>query len=120
MEFKLTDPCDTCPFRKDIAGYLTSERVKEICSAIDEGGKTFTCHKTTTEQDDGDGGEDMVDGPNAQHCAGALIFQEKLERPNQAMRIAERLRLYDHRKLNMKAPVFDSVKDFVDAQGKDI
>ena len=39
------------------------------------------------------------------HCAGALIFLEKREEPHQMMRIAERLGMYDHTKLNMKARV---------------
>ena len=75
---------------------------------------TFTCHETTV-PDESDEGE-MKDGPNAQHCGGALIILEKLERPNQMMRIAERLGFYDRRKLDMHAPVFDSIEDFIDAQ----
>lgn len=39
------------------------------------------------------------------HCAGALIFLEKRNRPNQMMRIAERTGSYDRRTLDMKAPV---------------
>jgi hypothetical protein len=33
---------------------------------------------------------------------------ERLDRPNQMMRIAERLRYYDRTKLRMDSPVFES------------
>ena len=56
----------------------------------------------------------MEDGPNAEHCAGALIFLEAQEQPNQMMRIAERLGLYDRRKLDMESPVFDDADAMAD------
>lgn len=110
----MTEPCPQCPFRTDIHGYLTPERAEEIAHGIIEEQRTFTCHKTTVPVEDDDGHCDMEDGPNAQHCAGAMIFLEKLKRPNQMMRIAERLGMYDYRKLNMKAPVVGSVREFVE------
>ncbi len=105
MNFDLKTPCPNCPFRSDIRPYLTKARVDQLESDLER--CTFTCHKTTVH--DGDSG-DMKDGPNAQHCAGALILLEKLRRPSQMMRIAERLGLYDRTKLEMKAPVFDSFR----------
>lgn len=66
------------------------------------GNGSFHCHKTG-EHDDESG--DFVPTENSSHCAGALIFLEHRKQPNQMMRIAERLGLYDHTKLNMKAPV---------------
>ena len=101
MKMTMTRPCAKCPFRTDIPGYLTSERMEEIVGGL-IGGATFTCHETTIESDDG---EDMIDGPNAQHCAGALIFLEHNEMPNQLMRIYERLGGYDRTKLDMTSPV---------------
>ena len=50
------------------------------------------------------------------HCAGALILLEKLNLPSQMMRIAERLGMYDRRKLDMLAPVFDSFVAMIKAQ----
>jgi len=41
---------------------------------------------------------------------------EKLERPSQMMRICERIGMYDRRKLDMDAPVFESFEDMIDAQ----
>ena len=105
MKFTMTRPCAKCPFRTDIDGYLTSDRMKEIIGSL-LAGATFTCHETTVESEDGDDSE-MVDGPNAQHCAGALIFLEHQETPNQLMRISERLGFYDPEKLEMGSPVPD-------------
>lgn len=60
VTYKLTTPCDQCPYLKKMAHV---------------------------------------------HCAGALIFLEKRYRPNQLMRISERLGMYDRTKLDMKAKV---------------
>lgn len=58
----------------------------------------------------------MKDGPNAQHCAGALILLEKMEQPNQMMRWMERIGAYDRTKLDMDAPVFGDTEEFIEAQ----
>lgn len=102
MNFDLVAPCKDCPFRTDITFYLRTERVEEICDAITRQQYTFACHKTTHHDDDGE----HVPSKKEQHCAGALIMLEKMNRPNQMMRIAERLRYYDRHKLRMDAPVF--------------
>jgi hypothetical protein len=112
MNFNLTKPCKHCPFRNDIDGFLTKGRAEEIFNGMTEFQGTFTCHKTTVETEEGE----MVDGPNAEHCAGALILLEKLDQPNQMMRIAERIGMYDRRKLDMDSPVFDNEDEFVEAQ----
>lgn len=108
MEYKLTSPCKDCPFRSDVKPYLTLARAAEIASAV-ASGATFSCHKHN-EFDD----EDEVVKEN-QHCAGAMIMLEKMEQPNQMMRIAERLGMYDMRKLDMKAPVYDTPDDMIEA-----
>lgn len=53
-----------------------------------------------------------------QHCAGALILLEKLDRPSQMMRISERIGMYDRRKLDMDAPVFDTFRKMITAQSR--
>ena len=111
MNYTMTTPCPHCPFRTDIPGYLSEERMQDIIDAL-LSGKTFTCHKTTVPDEHDEGA--MRDGPNAQHCAGALIFLEHLEAPNQMMRIAERLGFYDRTKLDMNAPVPDDQWELVD------
>jgi hypothetical protein len=118
MRFDLIRPCPRCPFRSDIRPFLRPDRAEEIGDAITQGQQTFTCHETTVPCDDEDGeafGE-MQDGPKAQHCAGALILLEKLEQPNQMMRWMERLGQYDRTKLDMDAPVFDDIEQFIEAQ----
>jgi hypothetical protein len=110
MNFKMIKPCVHCPFRKDIRAYLTKSRVREIERSLVRA--TFPCHETTTHNDDGE----YVRTGDETHCAGALILLEKLERPSQMMRIAERLRLYDRRRLVMKSPVFQSFKAMIAAQ----
>lgn len=113
MKFDLRTPCPQCPFRSDIPAYLTPARVTEIDRSLIQA--TFPCHKTTQFDEDG---EVIPSTPGERHCAGALIILEKLGRPSQMMRIAERLGLYDMRKLDMQAPVFNSFRAMRNAQPK--
>jgi len=64
------------------------------------GDLTFACHETTRQ-------------PVVQHCAGALILNEKLGRPNWRIRFAATLGLFDPSRLHLEAPVVDSVEAFV-------
>lgn len=106
MNYDLVRPCDNCPFRVDcLEGWLGEERAEEIIDAITAKQATFACHKTTEA-----GGKR---GGQEQHCAGAMIMLEKLEQPNQMMRIMERLGGYDRTKLDMDAPVFDDPEEFI-------
>lgn len=93
----MTTPCAECPFlEKNKSAYT----IRRLYSLVGEG--SFHCHKTgTTDEESGD----FVPTAESVHCAGALIFLEKRNQPNQMMRIAERLRLYDRTKLNMEAKV---------------
>lgn len=113
MHFKLKTPCKDCPFRCDRRPFLTRARADEIAASLDRA--SFPCHKTLDYNHDGDEGEGRQT-PSTAHCAGALIMREHMERPGQMMRIAERLGLYDRRKLDMDAPVFHDEDSFVDAQ----
>ena len=103
MNFNLTQPCDQCPFRTDITFYLRAKRVDEILEGLFDQDRTFACHKTVEHGEDGE----AVQNSKQEHCAGALILMERESSPNQLMRIAERVGHYDHRKLNMDAPVFE-------------
>ena len=102
MKFDLRRPCADCPFRTDVRPYLTAARVREIVHSITRLQQTFSCHKLNDFDDEGE----VVEGPRSQHCAGALVFLERLGRPNQMMRIAERLGAYDHTQLDMDSPVY--------------
>lgn len=101
MKYTLVRPCAKCPFREDIPGYLHPERAHEIATSEEP----FACHETTVYSEETD---EMEVTSASQHCAGALILAEKREQPHQMMRIAERLGLYDHRRLDMAAPVFET------------
>lgn len=92
----MTNPCDQCPFLKTMAHGFTMGKLQGFASG------EFPCHKTADCEDET--GNFVANG-NSQHCAGVLIFNEKRNRPHQMMRIAERLGMYDRRKLNMKADV---------------
>lgn len=118
MNFNMTKPCSNCPFRTDVEPYLRPSRVEEIVEGITDGDQSFACHKTLKRDPHGEYAQHDAE----EHCGGALILLEKIERPNQLMRIAERLGLYDRRKLKMSAPVYDSPGDMIAAsyRGKNV
>lgn len=112
MSFKLTAPCDNCPFKRTNFVALPQWRVKEVANnMLSPSGKSFNCHKTT-------GAESGVPAKEEQHCAGALIFAEKHKIATQWMRIGERIRLYNYKLLDMGADVFDSLKEMLAAHKK--
>jgi hypothetical protein len=114
MKFDLVRPCKSCPFRMDRDGFLRGDRADEIASCLLDEDRTFACHQTLGHEEDPETGYvETCQTPESQHCAGALIFCEANEQPNQMMRIAERLGLYDRRKLDMGAPVFTDREEFV-------
>lgn len=114
--YALRKPCAACPFRTDIDFPLRSGRAREFADQI-RGGWEFPCHKTTVEgEPDEEGGSTMESGPGTKACAGALIVQEKEGRINQMMRVAERLGMYDASRLDMDAPVFGSLSEWVRAK----
>lgn len=100
----MTTPCDNCPFRSDKKFPLNKGRVAGI---VRDG--NFPCHKTTEE-----GG---ANGKNEKACAGLLILLEKEDMPSQMMRISKRLGLYNHTKLDMDSPVYDSIGEAIEAIG---
>lgn len=115
MKMGLVTPCARCPFRHDVRPYITAARAIEIVESLTDGDQTFACHKTTRFEEDDDGFCAAVRHPDEQHCAGAMIMLEKMERPNQWMRIAERLRIYDRHRLRMDAPVYDDGDAMIEA-----
>lgn len=108
MKYDLRKPCDLCPFRNDSKRlYVPPERLEEMARG------EFCCHKTGESNDET--GE-INPTEKSQHCAGMLIMREKMEEPHQMMRICERLGLYDHTKLDMDSPVFESWEEVEDAE----
>lgn len=110
MHFDLHVPCCNCPFLRKGGIRLKKARVRQICRDIlSDQGKTFACHKTTADRN----GE-LVEVAASRHCAGALIFTEKHGSCTQMMRIAQRLQMYDPRKLMADQEVLDLVFDTED------
>lgn len=109
MRYNLRAPCASCPFRDDQPGYLRYERREEIADGLARGA-SFACHKTL----DYSSGEPQ-ETPRSQHCAGALIVMEREGRPpGQLARIFMRLGSYDPDALDMDAPVFDSLDEWIE------
>ena len=112
MHFTLKDPCANCPFRTDLPeqkGWLGGYRAIGIVVALTNDQKSFQCHKTL----------DLPESKH-QHCAGAMIMLEHMNSPNQTMRIAERLGMYDSTAINMGAPVFTDSEDFIEFHSEDL
>jgi hypothetical protein len=99
MKFKLTEPCSECPFLKSKAKFYGRRRLNEFAE------QAFPCHKTAAVVEDDEGSSEFAAKETSQFCAGVLIYCEKRDAPNQMMRIAERLGMYDRTKLNMNAKV---------------
>lgn len=83
--------------------------MEEIAQEI-AGGAMFPCHETTVLDSD----DELVASPTSQHCAGALIMMENQEQVNQAIRMAERIGLYDRTKLDVSVLVAGSLFEFID------
>ena len=98
MQYTMTKPCDACPFLLG-SGFARS-RLNELASG------EFACHKACDLVENENGGDYYTErNEKTPHCAGALIYLEKLGKPHQMMRINERLGFYDHTKLDMTVQV---------------
>lgn len=117
MKHTMATPCKHCPFRTDIHGYLTADRVRGIAESL-FGGASFPCHETTEAWEDDDGDSERVATDDSQQCAGAEIFLAKQGMSTQMGRIAERLGM-KVAKLNSKAPVCSSVSEMLTVHGHD-
>ncbi len=95
VHYEMRSPCKECPFLVG-TGYREG-RLEQFASG------EFPCHKASVLNEDAD----YVPRPDGKtpHCAGALIYNEKRNRPHQMMRICERLGFYDASKLDMNANV---------------
>jgi len=109
--FDLVSSCTSCPFRTDLRNNLERRQVQRLQSGLSYG--TFTCVETTIP--DPHYAAEVVDGPNARHCAGALILLTKMGTQSISMRIAENLGTFQSGILDMAAPVYDSWQEMIDA-----
>lgn len=101
MHYRMTSPCDQCPFLQSMSHGFSLRQLKLFASG------EFACHKACDVVENEETGVDefTARGDETPHCAGALIFLEKRDAPHQMMRICERLGMYDRAKLNMEAAV---------------
>lgn len=115
MKFDLVAPCSDCPFLKEGGVRLNRERIEEIAryTMSDHNSKMFACHKTT-----GAESGKRVRRDDHQHCAGALIFCHKQGQRSQVHQVAERLGMYDSKKLVGGERVFDTLEEMTAAQEK--
>lgn len=96
MDYTLTTPCKECPFLNKFKKGFSVKQLEGFASG------EFACHKTCDVSEETGSFEPAA---KSVHCAGALIYLEKRERPHQMMRIVERLGMYDRTKLDMDADV---------------
>jgi hypothetical protein len=68
----MKNPCEHCPFRRDVKPFLTPERGEELAYATENPYNSFPCHKTL-EHDD----EDTFVGEDSKECAGFLSMQHE-------------------------------------------
>lgn len=114
MKFDLTRPCPKCPFRCDIPGYLNASRASNIATVVIHQNGIFSCHQTLDYANADENEGEATETAKTSMCAGALIMSEKVAPGhNQMVRIAERLGMYDWNKMDMDAPVFDSITEMV-------
>lgn len=108
MRFDLRSPCSDCPFRTDAPMHegIISDLVSKFDS-FDHDELAHSCHQTDPRACCPPE-KRMPAGSPIQHCAGALIFAYKQDRPQWPMILAEAKKLLDPKKLNMAAPVFDN------------
>jgi hypothetical protein len=98
MKYTKSKPCSDCPFLTNTEHAFTEERLEQFASG------EFPCHKTATLCEEEESSQ-FVANDTSVHCAGALIYLEKRNRPHQMMRIAGRLGLYDMTALDLNLPV---------------
>ena len=97
MKYTMTTPCNQCPFLEG-SGFTKAQLNRHARGE-------FGCHKACELREDDEGFEQFEPTKDTPHCAGALIYLEKRGKPHQMMRIAERLGMYNHTNLDMKAKV---------------
>lgn len=126
MRYDLKTPCKNCPFRSDGTAIRFScrDRAAEIEESAYRNG--FPCHLSAEliEDDktwDGESGG-YVAGENTQHCVGYIILQLKDSGGGSPWpgidnddSLLERL----EGAVNLDAPVFDSVDDYLAANSSD-
>lgn len=100
----LKRPCKRCPFRTDVPRYLHPERYRQIAEGLVDDGQSFTCHETLDE-----GGAVTAE---SRACAGAMIWLQHQNRPNQLMQVMERLGAWNPSYLDSDSPIYRTREGF--------
>lgn len=94
-DWRMTKPCDNCPFNDSGAGlHLRKSLNRSRWAEIKRGllrGEHFMCHKTTNETGDG----------SNRVCAGSITFQDKHGTSSQYVRICERMDYFKQQKASV-------------------
>jgi hypothetical protein len=94
MNYDMRKPCAECPFLA--TNNFKIKRLMRFASG------EFPCHMACETNEEGNY---VAKNEKTPHCAGALIFNEKRNKPHQMARIAERFGMYDYTKLDMSVEV---------------
>lgn len=70
-------PCQHCPYRTDVKPFLTPERGEELAYATQNRYSSFPCHKTTSQDDDGEPEYSNTE----KQCAGFLTLMANYTTP---------------------------------------
>lgn len=90
--FEQMTPCKSCPFRTDHPPSLRPGRTRQIEADL-KADKQFVCHGKIRQK---------------VNCAGSLLMMVQLGLSNNPMRMAERLRIFDPKKLNKRVKIYPS------------
>lgn len=113
--FDLKRPCINCPFRKGVGEnfILPEARIDEIMSA-----DAFQCHKTVEYGQDNYGNQTYDQGDKPQQCAGLMAVLHREGKPNQIMRIAERVGAVTFDDIDPRNEAYASIADVKEANRK--
>lgn len=113
--FKLKTPCADCPFRTDAPQHEgVAADLMKYANSIDDGHFIHSCHKTDSRADDAEAGSfARATSVGVQHCAGALIMLEKMDKRQVPAWIAYAKKKFKPEELDMKAAVFSSIAQLV-------
>lgn len=103
-QFRITLPCDQCPFRTDTPMCLGSaaNRVLEAVRRRDP----FMCHKTTSLRGV------PPNHPTARYCAGAMLYALSTRQEGLHMLLGERYGVWQREALGQDVPTFTTEAAF--------
>ena len=86
--YRMTKPCDDCPFVDRTKLHISEDRVNQIKEELDKG-ESFNCHKTAYPDEFG------VEPIGLKMCYGAWKYLKDTNNPNAVMKFAEHVGVKD-------------------------